>query len=49
MVGELVETDAVTETKTYLWGQDVTGTEQGAGCVGGLLTISTSGGAFAPV
>ena len=37
-----------TLTKTYLWGLDLSGTLQGAGGVGGLLSIQTSSARYYP-
>jgi len=37
-----------TLTKTFLWGLDLSGTLQGAGGVGGLLSIQTSSASFYP-
>ena len=34
--------------KTYLWGLDISGTPQGAGGVGGLLSVSQEGSVFYP-
>ncbi len=36
-------------TDTYLWGEDVSGSMQGAGGVGGLLAVTDSSGTYYPV
>ena len=40
--------DGTTRTVEYFWGNDLSGTEQGAGGVGGLLAVSVDGAFFIP-
>ncbi|MDO5319287.1 MAG: RHS repeat-associated core domain-containing protein, partial [bacterium] len=40
--------DGATRTCEYFWGNDLSGTEQGAGGVGGLLAVSIDGTFFIP-
>ena len=40
--------DGATRTCEYFWGSDLSGTEQGAGGVGGLLAVSIDGAFFIP-
>jgi RHS repeat-associated protein len=49
MVGEVIEKGSSTETKTYLWGWDVSGSEEGAGGVGGLIGVQNTSGVYFPI
>ena len=40
--------DGSTRTVEYFWGPDLSGTEQGAGDVGGLVAVSVDGAFFTP-
>jgi RHS repeat-associated protein len=49
MAGEVIEKGSSTETKTYLWGWDVSGSEEGAGGVGGLIAVHNTSGVYFPI
>jgi RHS repeat-associated protein len=49
MAGEVIEKGSSTETKTYLWGWDVSGSEEGAGGVGGLIAVQNTSGVYFPI
>jgi RHS repeat-associated protein len=44
MIAELDASSSNAVIRSYLWGLDLSGTEQGAGGVGGLLAVKTSSG-----
>ena len=44
----IAEYSGQTAEKTYLWGMDLSGSMQGAGGVGGLLSVSQEGSVFYP-
>ncbi len=47
---ELVENaDSTTQTIEYFWGNDLSGSEQGAGGIGGLLALSIDGDYYLPI
>jgi RHS repeat-associated protein len=46
MVAELNALSSNAAVRTYAWGLDLSGTMQGAGGVGGLLTATDSGGSY---
>ena len=48
VVLELVEHDDVTDRIEYFWGNDLSGAEEGAGGVGGLLAVSIDGMFYFP-
>ncbi|WOO42581.1 RHS repeat-associated core domain-containing protein [Rubellicoccus peritrichatus] len=48
LIAEITTKNSTTTEQTYLWGLDLSGTLQGAGGIGGLLALQSSGSSYLP-